>query len=67
MLDVIVARVSLGLVVLDNLSGYNPVHNSGGLYKRGIRNDRDQFYVNHVKVLGDKTDPSDLEENCDNI
>ena len=40
-------------LVLDNLSGFNPVQNSGGLYKRAIRNDRDQFYINHEKVFGD--------------
>ena len=48
-----ISEYGIFCLVLDNLSGFNPVQNSGGLYKRAIRNDRDQFYVNHEKVFGD--------------
>ena len=48
-----ISEYGIFLLVLDNLSGFNPASNSGGLYNRGIRNDRNQFYVNNNKVLGD--------------
>ena len=39
-------------IVMDNLEGFNPKANSGGLSSRAIRNDRENLYVNGNQVFG---------------
>ena len=48
------SEYAIFLIVMDDLKGFNPKANSGGLLSRAIRNDRDTVLINGKAVFGDK-------------